>query len=149
MTSVFSIIPPFLAVGELVVKRSSDISNYFKSMPRYFCTGVRFLLTGRPNPSEQDLLETRRASWSPPPPQWRGGKSNTKLCIKVQTSTSRRCVVLRFGTSSHLDFGMFVPVLSELRMTNSTFGRGRGVKAQPPYTTWKPFSLIRSSLYPL
>jgi len=66
-------------------------------------------------------------------PQWLGGKSNTKLCVKVQTSTSRRCVVLRFGTSSHLDFGMFVAVLSELRMSNSTFGRGRRVKAQPPY----------------
>ncbi|KIJ93497.1 hypothetical protein K443DRAFT_12838 [Laccaria amethystina LaAM-08-1] len=35
-----------------------------KNMPRYFCIGVRFLLTGRPNPREQDLLETRRASWS-------------------------------------------------------------------------------------
>ncbi|EDR03024.1 uncharacterized protein LACBIDRAFT_307555 [Laccaria bicolor S238N-H82] len=72
VTSVFSIIPPFLAVGELLVQRSSDIFDYFKGMPRYFCTGVRFLLTGRPNSREQDLLETRRASNSWSPLQWLG-----------------------------------------------------------------------------
>ena len=108
MTSIFSIIPPFLAVGELLVKqwrellvkrssellveRSSDRSNYFKfkimlwyfctefkSMLRYFSTGIQFLLTGRPNTWEQDLLETRRGSWSPL--RWLCGKSNSKLRV--------------------------------------------------------------------
>ena len=48
--SLFSIIPPLMSVGKLVQARRKFLLAFLKDLPNSFSDGVRFLLTGSPNP---------------------------------------------------------------------------------------------------
>jgi hypothetical protein len=48
--SLFSIIPPLMSVGKLVQARRKSLLAFLKDLPDSFSDGVRFLLTGSPNP---------------------------------------------------------------------------------------------------
>ena len=48
--SLFSIIPPLISVGKLVQARQKFLFAFLKNLPDSFSEGVRFLLTGSPNP---------------------------------------------------------------------------------------------------
>ena len=48
--SLFAIILPFMSVGKLLRARRKSLLVFLKDLPDSFSDGVRFLLTGSPNP---------------------------------------------------------------------------------------------------
>jgi len=75
--SLFAMIPPLMSVGKLLQTRWESLFAFLKTLPGLFRRGVKFLLTGIPNPwpeNENCIMPQNPISIPALERYWLGGK---------------------------------------------------------------------------
>jgi len=154
--SLFAIIPPFMAVVKLLrVHWSESLLPFLKKLPDSFSDGVRFLLTGSPNPwllHENRTLPSNPISISALEQYWPVGKLTLTLkqAPRPIRNTCTVCFVWLVANVADVRWIMACKLTDSGGLNGSSI-LFKDVKAgsipnprtpvNDPHSAWKPFSV--------